>query len=105
MKASKRPKTAATNRKAASGKLLLALTQLVQDKLPFASPKARSPENSSNQDDGNVRLPLLRVSKGSRTPTANGKPESSKLSLASTKLALGIRQDVRAKKVLTLKTG
>ena len=47
----------------------------------------------------------MRAGKGPRTTAANGKPASGKLSSASTKLALGIGQDVRAKKVLTLKTG
>ena len=45
------------------------------------------------------------VDKRLRTVAANGKPASGKLLSASTKLALGTGQDVRAKKVLTLKTG
>lgn len=47
----------------------------------------------------------MRVDKGPRTLAANGKPVSDKLLSISNKLALGIGQDVRAKKVLTLKTG
>ena len=47
----------------------------------------------------------MRAGKGPRTAAANGKLASDKLLLASTKLALRIGQDVRAKEVLTLKTG
>ena len=47
----------------------------------------------------------MRAGKEPRAAAANGKPVSGKLSSTSTKLALGIGQDVRAKKVLTLKTG
>ena len=47
----------------------------------------------------------MRVGKRPKTAAANGKPANGKLLSASTKLALGIRQDMRAKKVLTLKTG
>ena len=105
MRAGKGPKTAATNGKPASGKLLSASTKLVQDELPPGSPEARSLEDSSNQNDNDVKLPLVNAGKGPRTAAANGKPANGKLSSASTKLALGIGQDVRAKKVLTLKTG
>ena len=105
MRAGKGPRTAAANGKPASGKLLSASTKLVQDELPPGSPEARSLEDSSDQDDNDVRLPPVRAGKGPRTAAANGKPASGKLSSASTKLALGIGQDVRAKKVLTLKTG
>ena len=105
MRVDKRPRTAAANGKLASGKLLLASTKLVQDKLSPGSPETRSLEDSSDQDDDDVKLPPMRAGKGLRTAAANGKPASGKLSSASTKLALGIGQDVRAKKVLTLKTG
>ena len=105
MRAGKGPRTAAANGKPASGKLLSASTKLIQDKLPPGSPEAGSLEDSSDQDNDDVRLPPVRAGKGPRTAAANGKPASGKLSSASTKLALGIRQDVRAKKVLTLKTG
>ena len=105
MRAGKGPRTAAANGKLASGKLLSASTKLVRDELPPGSPEARSLEDSSNQDDNDVRLPLVRADKGPRTATANEKPASGKLSSASTQLALGIGQDVRAKKVLTLETG
>ena len=64
----------------------------------------RSLEDSSNQDNNNVRLPPVRAGKRLTTVTANRKLASSKLSSASTKLALGIEQDVRAEKGLTLKT-
>ena len=47
----------------------------------------------------------MRADKGPRTAAANKKPASGKLSSASTKLTLGIGQDVRAKKILALKTG
>ena len=46
----------------------------------------------------------MRACKEPRTAAANGKSASGKLSSASTKLPLGIGQDVSAKKVLTLKT-
>ena len=68
-------------------------------------PEAGSLEDSGNQDDDDVRLLPVRAGKGPRTAAANRKPTSGKLSSALTKLALGIGQDVRAKKVLTLKTG
>ena len=105
MKAGKKPRTAAVNGKPASGKLLLASTKLGLDKLLLASSEARSLEDSSDQDDNNVRLPFVRAGKSLKTAAANRKPVSGKLLLASTKLALEIGQDVRAKKVLTLKTG
>ena len=82
-----------------------ASTKLVQDELLPDSLEARILEDSSDQDDNNVKLPPVRAGKGPRTAAANGKPASGKLSSASTKLALEIGQDVRAKKVLTLKTG
>ena len=84
---------------------MLVSTKLVQDELLPGSLEARSLEDSSDQDDDDVTLPLVRAGKGPRTAAANGKPASGKLLSASTKLALGIGQDVRAKKVLTLKTG
>ena len=105
MRAGKGPRTAAANGKPASSKLSSASTKLVQDELPPDCPEVKSLEDSSNQDDDDVRLPPVRVGKAPRTAAANGKPASGKLSSASTKLALGIGQDVRAKKVLTLKTG
>ena len=103
MRVDKGPKIAAANGKPASSKLLSASTKLVQDELPFGFPEARSLEDSSDQDDDDVKLPPLKAGKGPRTIAANGKPVSSKLLLASTKLALGIGQDMRAKKILTLK--
>ena len=105
MRIAKELKTAAANGKPPSGKLLLALTKLVEDELPPGSLEVRSFEDSSDQDNNDVKIPPLRAGKGPRTAAANRKPASGKLSLASTKLALGIGQDVRAKKVLTLKTG
>ena len=105
MRAGKRPRTAAANGKPASSKLSSASTKLVQDELPSGSPEARSLEDSSNQDDNDVKLPPVRAGKGPRTAAANEKPASGKLSSTSTKLALEIGQDVRAKKVLILKTG
>ena len=105
MRANKGPRTAAANGKPASGKLLSASTKLVHDELLPGSPEARSFEDSSDQDDDDVRLPPVRAGKEPRTAAANGKPASGKLSSTSTKLALGIGQDVGAKKVFTLKTG
>ena len=105
MRAGKGPRTAAANEKPASGKLLSALPKLVQDELLPGSLEARSIKDSSDQDDDDVRLPPVRAGKRPRTAATNGKPVSGKLSSASTKLALRIGQDVRAKKVLTLKTG
>ena len=105
MRAGKGPRTVAANGKPASGKLSSTSPKLVQDELPPDSLEARSLEDSSNQDDDDIRLPLMRVGKRPRTAAANEKPASGKLLLTSTKLALRIGQDVRAKKVLTLKTG
>ena len=105
MRAGKRPRTTATNGNPTSGKLLLASTKLVQDELLPDSLEARSLEDSSNQDDNNIRLPPMKAGKRPRTAAANEKPASGKLSSASIKLALRIGQDVKAKKVLTLKTG
>ena len=105
MRAGKGPRTAAANGKPASGKLSLTSPNLVQDKLPPVSPETRSLEDSNDQNDDDIRLPPMRAGKGPKTATANGKPASGKLLSISTKLALRIGQDVRAKKVLTLKTG
>ena len=105
MRVDKGLKIAAANRKPASGKLSLTLTKLVQDELPPGSPKVRSLKDSSNENDNNIRLPFIRVSKGPSIIAANRKPASGKLLSASTKLALGIVQDMRAKKELILKTG
>ena len=101
----KRSETTTANEKPASGKILSALTKLVQDKLPPGFPEVRSHEDSSNQDNNDVRLPLVKAGKKPSTVAANRKPASGRLSSALTKLALGIGQNVRAKKVLTLKTG
>ena len=81
MRLGKGPKTAAANGKSASGKLLSASTKLVQDKLPPSSLKAKNLEDSSDQDNNDVRLLLVRVGKGPRTAAANGKLASGKLSL------------------------
>ena len=105
MRVGKRLRTVVANRKPASGKLLSASTKLVQDELLPGSQEARSLEDSSNQDDNNIRLLLMRAGKRLRTTAANEKPASSKLSSGSTKLALGIGKDMKVKKVLTLKTG
>ena len=105
MRADKGPRTAAANGKPANGKLLSASTKLVQDELPPGFLEAKSLENISDQDDDDVRLPPVKAGKGPKIAATNGKPASGKLLLALTKLALGIGQDVRAKKVLTLKTG
>ena len=80
-------------------------TKLVQNKLLPGSSKARSLKNSSDEDDDDVRLSPIRIDKKPRTSAANGKPASGKLLLASTKLFLGIGQDVRAKKLFTLNIG
>ena len=105
MRVDKGPRTVAANEKPTSSKLLSASTKLVQNELPPGFPEARSFEDSSNQNEDDVRLPPVKAGKGSKTSIVNGKLASSKLALASTKLALGIGQDVSAKKVLTLKTG
>ena len=105
MRVGKGPRTATANGKPVSSKLSSASPKLVQDKLPPSSLEARSLEDSSDQDDDDVKLPPMRVGKGPKTAAANEKLASGKLLSASTKLALGIGQDVRAKKVLILKTG
>lgn len=105
MRAGKGPKTAVANRKLASGKSLLESSKLVQDELTPGSPEVRNLENSSDQNVDNIRLPPVKASKRPKIGTVNRKPASSKLSLALTKVALRIGQDVRAKKILTLKTG
>ena len=91
MRAGKRPRIAATNGKPTSGKLLLASTKPVQDKLPLNSLEVRSLENSSDQDDNDIRLPPIRAGKGPRIAATNEKPASGKLSSASNKFALEIR--------------
>ena len=105
MRLGKGPRPATGNRILASGKLLLASTKLVQDKLPPGSLEAKSREDSSDQDDNNIRLPSVRAGKGPKTTAANGKLVSNKLSSASTKFFLRIEQDERHKKIPTLKTG
>ena len=105
MRVGKRPSTPTANEKLASGKLSSASTELVQDELPPDSLEARSVEDSSNQNDDDIRLLPVRASKGPETAAANKKLASGKLLSASTKLALGIGRDMRAKEVLTLKTG
>ena len=105
MRVSKGPRTAAANAKPASGKLSSASSKLVQNELSPGSPEAVSLENNSNQDDDDVKLPPMREGKGPRIAAAKGKPAKGKLLSTSTKLGLRIRQDVRTKKVFTLKTG
>lgn len=105
MGAGKNSKTAAANEKLASGKLLLASTKLVQDQLPLGSLKAKSCEDSSNQDDNHVKLPPMKAGKEPRTAVAIEKSASRKLLSTSTNFVLEIGQNVRAKKVFTLKTG
>ena len=100
----KGPKTAAANGKPVGSKLSSASTKLVRDELLPGSLEARSLKDNNDQDDDDVKLLPVRAGKGPRIATANGKPASAKLSLTSIKLVLGIRQDVRAKKILTLKT-
>ena len=104
MRAGKGPKTAAANGKPASGKLLSASIKLVQDELLLCSPEARSLKHGSNPDDDDVKLPPVKAGKRSKTAATNGKLASGKLSSALIKLALGIGQDMGAKKVLTLMT-
>ena len=79
MRAGKKPKTAAANKKPTSGKLSSASTKLVQDELPLGSLEARGLEDSSEQDDDNVRLLPVRPVKRPRTIAANRKPVSGKL--------------------------
>lgn len=59
---------------------------MVLDKLPPWSLKARYLEDSSNQYDNDVRLPLVKESKRSQTATANKKLTSSKQLFVSTRL-------------------
>ena len=101
----KEPRIAVADEKLASGKLLSASTKLVQDELLPGSSKARSLEDSSDQDEDDIRLQHVRAGKGPKTAAVNKKPASGKLSSVSTELVLGIGLYVRAKKVLTLKTG
>lgn len=70
----------------------------------FGIPEARHLEAVSNQDDDDVRLLPVKKNKKPRTEATNGKPMSGKLLSTLTKLVLGIREDVKAKKVLTLNT-
>ena len=105
MRACKGPKTIAVIKKPASGKLLSTSTKLDQDELLPGFSEAKSLEDSSNKNDNDVRLLLIKVGKGPRIIAANGKPSSEKLLSASTNLALEIGQDIRAKKILILKTG
>ena len=105
VKTGKEPKTAAANGKPTNGKMLLASTKLVQDELLPGSSEAKSLENSSNQDSNNIGLPLVKAGQRLKTATANEKPACGKLLSVSTKLALKIGQNVKAKKVLILKTG
>lgn len=104
VRANKGTKTTAANRKPANNKLLSASTKLVQDKLPLGSLEARSLEDSSGQDENDIRLPLVKACKRPRTVDADRKPANSKLLSVLTKFAFRLRQDIRAKKVLTLKT-
>lgn len=85
-------------------KLFLASIKLVQDKLLSGSPEARNLENSSDQDDNNIRLLPLKKSKKLKIETINEKSANSKLSSILTKLALKIKQDIEIKKVFILKT-
>lgn len=105
MRAGKGPKTTAANEKMTSSKLSLAITKLVQDKLLSSYLEVRSLKNSNNQDDNNARLLFIKVGKGLKAIVANRKLANSNLLLILTKLSLGIRQEIRAKKVLILKTG
>lgn len=88
VKAGKCLRTAVANGKPASGKLSWASTNLIQDELLPSCLEARNLENSSNQDDNNVRLFPMRAGKKPRTATANKKMANSKLWLASTELPL-----------------
>ena len=97
--------TIAANEKPVSGKLWLVSTKLVQDELPLGSSKDGSLEDSSDQDDNDVKLPFMKEGKRLGTASVNGKPVSGKLLSTSTKLALGIRQDVKANNIFILKTG
>ena len=105
MRVDKGPRTVASNKKSASGKLLLTTTTLVKNELLPNFLKVKSLEDSSNQDDNDIRLLSLRAGKGPRTTVLNRKPANGKLLLTSNKLALEIGQNVRVKKVLTLKIG
>lgn len=70
--------------------MLLASTKLVQDKLPLDSPKAKNLENSSNQNDNNVKLLPIKRNKRLRIKAANRKLANDKLALTLTKLVLKI---------------
>ena len=104
VKTSKEPRRAATNGKSVNNKLSLALTKLVWDKLSLGFPKGRSLEDNSDQDDDNIKLLPKKAGKWPKIAAANEKLVNGKLLLILTKLALKIGQDVRAKKILTLKT-
>lgn len=86
----------AANGKLANGKLSLASTKLIQNKLLPGYMEARIPEENSNQDNNNIKLLFMKVDKKPRTAAANKKLAGGN--------SLEIRQDMRAKKVLTLKT-
>ena len=101
----KGPRTIVANGKRANSKLSLILTKLVEDELLLDFLEARNLKDSNNKDDNNIKLSLVRSDKRPKTTAANGKPASSKLSSVLTRLTLRMGQDVRAKKVLTLKTG
>ena len=73
MRVDKGPGTAVPNRKPTNGKLSSASTKLVQDKLSPGSPEARSLEDSSKQDNNDVRLLPMRAGKGPRTTATNKK--------------------------------
>lgn len=67
-----------------------------------SSPETRYFENSSDQNNNNVRLLLVRKNKRLKTKVGNRKLVNDKLLSALSKLALKIEQDIKTKKVLTL---
>ena len=85
--------------------MLLVSTKLVQDELLLDSPKTKSFKNNSNQNNNNVKLLLVMRSKRPKIKAANTKLANNKLLLILTKLNLKIGQDIKAKKVIILKTG
>ena len=67
--------------------------------------EARSLENSNDPDANDVKLSLVTADKRPKTTATNGKRANGKLLSAITKLVLGIGQDGRIEKILTLKNG
>lgn len=81
-------------------------TKLIQDKLLvlLGSREAKNLQDNNNQDDNYIKLPSVKGNKRPKTEATKGELVNSKLLIALIKFALKIRQDIRAKKILTLNT-